>query len=180
MIVAARSPLATAEWDPLRTHETDLFIGADIGRRRDRTAIWIDQRVDHNVSICRGVLLLDRMPFEDQHDIFGDLLKHPKVRRASIDETGIGMALVERLRLKFGGKVEGITFTSATKESMSILVRQRFEQRLDLIPQNHREIERDLAAIKRLATPYGNLRFDAERTAADIGRAAGLLRPPAP
>jgi phage FluMu gp28-like protein len=164
MIAAARSPLATADWDPHRPYETDLFIGADIGRRRDRTAIWIDQRVGNKVSICRGVLLLDRMPFEDQHNIFCDLLKHPKVRRVSIDETGIGMALVERLRLKFGGKVEGITFTNATKESMSILVRQRFEQCLDLIPQNHREIERDLAAIKRLATPYGNLRFDAERT----------------
>ena len=73
------------------------------------------------------------------------------------------MALVERLQLKSGGKVEGITFTTATKETMSVAVRHRFEQRLDRIPENAPVIERDLAAIKRIATPFGNLRFDAER-----------------
>src|SRR5262249_17264003 len=69
----------------------------------------------------------------------------------------------ERLRLKFGGKVEGITFTSAIKESMSVTVRGRFEQRLDRIPNACPVIERDLAAIKRMATPTGHLRFDADR-----------------
>src|SRR5207244_922514 len=71
--------------------------------------------------------------------------------------------LVERLQLKFGGKVEGVTFTNTNKETMSVLVRRRFEQRLDLIPANEPAIERDLAAIKRMVTPFGNLRFDAER-----------------
>ena len=163
MIAAARSPLANAEWDPHREYPTNLFVGADIGRRRDRTAIWIDQRVDNNVAICRGVMLLDRMPFEQQYETFCNLLHHPRIRRAAIDETGVGMALVERLQLKFGGKVEGSTFTNANKESMSVMVRRRFEQRLNLIPDGNRDIERDLAAIKRMATPFGNLRFDAER-----------------
>jgi hypothetical protein len=31
-----------------------LYFGADIGRRRDRTAIWIDQ-FTNNVAMCRGV-----------------------------------------------------------------------------------------------------------------------------
>jgi phage FluMu gp28-like protein len=163
MIADARSPLANFEWDPDRVYDGDLYIGADIGRRRDRTAIWIDQRVANNVSICRGVVLLDQTPFERQFEVFCDLLKHPQVRRASIDQTGIGLSLVERLQSKFGGRVEGITFTSANKEQMSVLVRQRFEQHLDYIPQNHPEIERDLAAIKRMATSFGTLRFDAER-----------------
>jgi phage FluMu gp28-like protein len=73
------------------------------------------------------------------------------------------MALVERLQRKFGGKVEGITFTREIKETMSVNVRHRFEERLDRIPDNAPEVERDLAAIKRLATPSGNLRFDADR-----------------
>jgi phage FluMu gp28-like protein len=162
LIAGARSPSASMDWDPDGNFESSLYIGGDIGRRRDRTAIWIDQRVGE-VAICRGVILLDRTPFEQQFEIFSSLLRHPKVRRACLDETGIGMALVERLQRKFGGKVEGITFTREIKETMSVNVRHRFEERLDRIPDNAPEVERDLAAIKRLATPSGNLRFDADR-----------------
>jgi phage FluMu gp28-like protein len=162
MIANARSSMATSDWDPHRHYESSLYIGGDIGRRRDRTAIWIDQRVD-DVALCRGVILLDKTSFERQFEIFSELLRHPKVKRACIDETGIGMALVERLHSKFGGKVEGITFTNAVKESLSVNVRRRFEQRLDWIPENAPWIERDLSAIKRIATLAGNLRFDADR-----------------
>ena len=86
-IAAARSPLATMDWDPHRPYETDLFIGADIGRRRDRTAIWIDQRIE-SMAICRGLILLEKTPFEQQLEILAELFKHPRVKRGCIDETG--------------------------------------------------------------------------------------------
>src|SRR5262249_50497415 len=74
MIANARSPLASMEWDPDRPYDSYLYIGADIGRRRDRTAIWIDQRIDE-VAICRGVILLEKTPFETQYEVLCDLLK---------------------------------------------------------------------------------------------------------
>ncbi len=97
------------------------------------------------------------------------MIAHPRVRRASLDQTGIGLALVERLQDKFGSKVEGITFSAPLKEEMSVRVRRRMEERLDKIPENSPEIERDFAAVKREMTSSGNLRFDAERT--DAGHA---------
>src|ERR1019366_1946230 len=112
------------------------------------------------------LITLDRTPFERQYEIFCGLLSHPRVRRACLDQTGIGMALVERLQEKFGTQVEGVTFTADTKEKMSLLVRRRFEERLDRIPEDSPAIERDLAAVKRQATSSGNLRFDADRTEA--------------
>jgi phage FluMu gp28-like protein len=127
----------------------------------------VKQTANHLFSPKRGVavnLPLKRLKIpEEFRKNWICIIGHPRVRRAAIDQTGIGAALVERLQVKFGGKVEGISFTNATKEAMSVTVRRRFEQRLNLIPNHHREIERDLAAIKRMATPYGNLRFDAER-----------------
>jgi len=182
LIAAARSPLASLEWDPGNADlpigdanreigvpgPANLFVGADIGRKRDRTEIWIDERAA-DVAICRGLITLDRAPFERQFEVLASLVAHPRVRRASIDQTGIGMALVERLQEKFGPKVEGVTFTAERKESMAILVRRRMEQRLDKIPENAPNIERDLAAIKRESTASGNLRFDAART--DAGHA---------
>src|SRR5262249_41085572 len=69
LIAAAGSPLATANWDPNQPVNGDLYFGADIGRRRDRTAIWIDQSTN-GVAICLGLILLDRTPFEQQYEIF--------------------------------------------------------------------------------------------------------------
>ena len=171
LIAAARSSQATLEWDSgssLVTDHSSLFLGADIGRKRDRTAIWIDERVA-DVAICRGIITLDRTPFERQFEILSELLAHPAIRRACIDQTGIGMALVERLQIAHGSKVEGVTFTSALKEDLSLRVRRRMEERLDKIPQDASAIERDFAAVKREITASGNLRFDAERT--DAGHA---------
>jgi len=185
LIAAARSPRATAIWDPespAASSTGDLYVGADIGRKRDRTAIWIDEvlpapadsrgaddRSAASLAVCRGVITLDRAPFEQQFELLSSILAHPRVRRACIDQTGIGMALVERLKDRFGSKVEEITFTSSLKEQMSLRVRRRMEAGLDKIPENCPDIERDFAAVKREITPSGNLRFDAART--DSGHA---------
>ncbi len=174
LIAAARSPQARLDWDP-EAGETPalpgqgwLYVGFDIGRKRDRTVIWIDERVGE-IAIARGVITLDRATFEQQFQVLTEIIAHPRVRRACGDQTGIGMALVERLRERHGYKVEGVTFTAETKEQMSLLVRRRFEERLDKIPEDAPPIERAIAAVKRQATASGNLRFDAART--DAGHA---------
>src|SRR5579885_3493216 len=162
LIAAARYPEANLEWDPERV-EGPIYIGADIGRKRDRTQIWIDERLA-DVAVCRGVITLDRTPFEQQFNVLGELISHPKIRRACIDQTGIGLGLVERLQEKFGSKVEGVTFTSEAKEQMAILLRRRMEEKLDKIPANAPRVEADFAMVKRQVTASGNLRFDAVRT----------------
>ena len=186
LIASARSPQATLDWNPAGASRPDplptggralpsaepytgwLYVGADIGRKRDRTAIWIDERIA-DVAICRGMISLDRMSFELQYETFCEVLSHPRVRRCCIDATGIGAGLAERLQERFVSKVEGVTFTGEAKEDMAIRVRRRMEEKLDKIPMNAPEIERDFAAIKRETTASGNLRFDAART--DAGHA---------
>ncbi len=196
LIAAARSPEASLDWNhnftaeaaeerredqktkafsPLRpsaSSAVNLYLGADIGRKHDRTQIWIDERIA-DIAICRGVITLDRTSFERQYEVFCSLLSLvvgpsslPLIRRACIDQTGIGMALVERLQEKFPTQVEGITFTQPLKEELSLRVRRRLEERLDKIPDNAPAIERDFAAVKREITSSGNLRFDADRTEA--------------
>ncbi len=164
LIAAARSGLATADWDPDRTYEGWLYVGMDIGRRKDRTVIWIDEVIG-DVAFARGVIRLERTPFEQQYTVLEGVLQHPRLRRCSIDETGIGMMLAERAQTKFGCKVEPVTFNLQTKQDMSVRVRHRFEEKLDKIPENTPWIERSLAAVKREATGSGALRFDAARTA---------------
>ena len=163
LIAAARSPLATAEWDPARAVEGWLYAGVDVARKRDLFAVHIDERIG-DVAFTRGLIALRGATFEQQFNVLDQLLEHPRLRRMCIDATGMGMQNAERLQHKWGAKVEPVTFTLESKERMAVLARRRFEERLDKIPENTPYLEADLAAIKRQATASGALRFDAART----------------
>lgn len=165
LIAAARSGEAFLDWDPERPVEGELYAGFDVGRRRDRSVLWIDEKIG-DVAFTRGVITMERMPFDQQEQILWPVLEHPRLRRCCVDETGIGMQLAERAHQKFGYRVEPVTFNLATKEDMMVRLRRRFEEKLDKIPENAPAVERSLAAIKRQATVSGALRFDAERTEA--------------
>jgi phage FluMu gp28-like protein len=166
---------------------SDFFLGIDIGRRHDRTVLWLDEVIavgggtagadvtpvpaEEQQSIARLVRTLDRAPFAEQLECARELLRlerpdgQPLVRRAAIDATGIGAMLAETLAEEFGPRVEPVTFTAAMKENLAYRTRRRMEKQLSLLPDTQ-EVRRAFSAVKRVVTPSGNLRFDAVRTAA--------------
>ena len=60
-------------------------------------------------------------------------------------------------------RVEGVTFTGATKEAMAYPVRGAMEDRQLRIPHDPK-IRADLRQVTKQVTPSGNIRFTAERT----------------
>lgn len=165
LIAAARSQLAFRDWDPERKVSGDLYVGFDVGRRRDLSVIWVREVIPQiGLALPRGVIQMHKTPFAVQRETLYDVLRHPRVRRACIDETGIGAQLAEEAQQRFGYRVEPVTFNLATKEEMSVKLRRRFEERLEKIPDNAPDIERAIAAIKREPTASGALRFDAARS----------------
>jgi phage FluMu gp28-like protein len=80
----------------------------------------------------------------------------------------MGMPLGEDLQREFGGRVEPVQFLLAAKEDMAYRVKRRMEQRLDLLPDDP-AIRAAFRAVKKIVTPAGNVRFDAERT--ELGHA---------
>lgn len=142
-----------------------LFVGVDIGRKRDLTVIWILERLG-DVHWTRRVITLDKTPFAVQREVLWPWLA--QCTRAAIDATGLGMQLAEEARVKFGTKVEPVTFTLERKEALSVGLRRQFEDRTLRIPVD-RVIREDLHRIKRLPSTTGHFRFDAERN--DAGHA---------
>lgn len=141
----------------------DLYIGFDIGRKKDLSAIWIDQDVAGFLKTL-AVIELKRTPFFVQDLVLHTLMKHPRFRRARIDETGLGAQLAESALDRFGAhRVEPITFTTANKEALAEGLKKNFEDRKSGIPADA-TIRRSLHAVKRFATSTGHFRFDAERT----------------
>lgn len=162
LIAGAEDPQATTdrlleEIDPALG---DLYLGLDIGRRRDLTVIWLLQRVG-DVNWTRRVVELHNTTFAVQREVLYGLL--PRVRRAAIDATGLGMQLAEEAKQKFR-QVEEVTFTSEVKADLATTLRRSFEDRTVRIPIED-AIREDLHSVKRVVTPAGNIRYDGEREA---------------
>lgn len=136
----------------------ELYLGMDIGRKRDLSVIWLVQRVG-DVSWTRRVIELHNVTFSVQREVLYGLLPH--VRRACIDATGLGMQLAEEAQKRYA-HVEPVTFTSAVKSDLATTLRRAFEDRAVRIPKDDR-IREDLHSVRRVVTPSGNVRFDAER-----------------
>ncbi|MDP0496138.1 MAG: terminase family protein [Verrucomicrobiota bacterium JB024] len=142
----------------------DLYLGVDIGREHDLSVFWLVERIN-DLSLTRNVTTLERTPFAQQEEVLDAFLSLPTLRRACIDQSGLGRQFAERAAARYGGyRVEGVTFTAGLKEALAYPVRSAFENRTLRIPPDKR-IRADLRAVKKEATASGNVRFCAERGA---------------
>ena len=139
----------------------DAHVGIDIGRDHDFTVIELSETIG-GVEFVRLVVELQNTTFAQQEEWLYAILSHPAVRRACGDQTGIGRQMIERAQQRFGKyKVEGVTFTPATKEEMAYPVRASFEDRSVRVPDD-KFYEADLRNVKK-ETLAGNVRFSADR-----------------
>ncbi|GAB6035864.1 terminase family protein [Fundidesulfovibrio butyratiphilus] len=145
-------------WD-LADTQGDLFAGVDIGRKKDLTVIWVVERIA-DVKVTRLLLVLERTPFKAQRQALFSVLAHPRLRRACIDNTGLGMQLAEEAQDAFGKfKVEAVTFSGPVKEQLAYGLRTAMEDVALLVPAEH-EVREDLHSVRRATTAAGNVRFD--------------------
>lgn len=138
-----------------------LYLGGDIARVRDLTVFWVVEKVG-GLRPTVHVVALQNVPFDEQEHRLYQLLELPALRRACIDNSGIGRQLVERAQKRFGEyKVEAITFTPAVKEELAYPLRAGFEDRSVRIPDD-RAIIAHHRAVRKETTAAGNVRFVAE------------------
>jgi phage FluMu gp28-like protein len=150
------------EWDLDQAGRSDaLYVGIDIGRRKDLTSLTAVERVAGQY-LTRVRIDLERMPFSEQEAIVYPWIE--RARRTCIDNTGLGMQFAERAQERFGTyKVEPVTFTAGTKEALAYPVRAAFEDRAIRIPYEDDKLKSDLRAIRKETTAAGNVRFAADR-----------------
>jgi phage FluMu gp28-like protein len=147
--------------DELRQCKDPLYLGGDIARVKDFTVFWVVRAVSGFRPTVHRVALRN-CPFEEQERRLYELLELPSLRRACIDNSGLGRQLVERAQKRFGTyKVEPVTFTLAVKEELAYPLRAAFEDRTARIPDD-RNIVASHRAVRKETTAAGNVRFVAE------------------
>lgn len=141
----------------------DLYIGMDIARKKHLSVIWGIERLGHALY-TRIYKILEKAPFRHQREALFEILKHPMMRRACIDATGLGMQLAEEAQEKFGRyRVEAITFTNSVKEDLASSLIPYFEDIAIFIPDDAL-IREDLHSVRKVTTAAGNVRFDVAKT----------------
>jgi phage FluMu gp28-like protein len=134
LIAACEYPEANLWQTDLLDCKNPLFVGVDVGREHDLTVIWLIEQVG-GINFTRRVVELSKQTFDAQEQALYELLKLPMVRRCCIDQSGLGRQFAERAAKKFGAyRVEGISFTTSTKEELAYPVRVAFEDRTIKVP----------------------------------------------
>lgn len=144
---------------PLSDIRGDLYVGMDIGRKKDLTVIWLLERCGP-VLVTRGVVIMERAPFHIQRQTLFKILGHRGMCRACLDATGLGMQLAEEAQRAFGQyRVEAVTFSGPAKESLAYGLRSALEDARLIIPDDH-DVHEDLHSVRKATTAAGNIRFD--------------------
>jgi phage FluMu gp28-like protein len=140
---------------------SELYAGADIGRKNDLTVLWVLEKIGA-MMFTRMVIEMQDMPFSGQESVLNRVMAIPDLRRICMDDTGLGMQMAERAVEKHGRyRVEPVRFTAAAKEGMAYPVRAAFEDKTIRIPHADR-IRADLRGIRKTTTAAGNIRFSAD------------------
>lgn len=148
-----------ADWKQIEGRE--LYVGVDIGRKKDLTVIWVLERLG-DVLYTRHVETLQNMAKPDQEAVLWPWIE--RARRVCIDGTGLGIGWVDDAQRRYGEtRVEGVTFTPRVKEALAYPVRSAMEDRKLRIPHDPK-IRADLRSVTKQTTVAGNIRFTAERT----------------
>lgn len=160
----ARSEYAEGvEWQ--RQEGGTLFVGIDIGRKKDLTVVWVLEKLG-DVFYTRHIEALQNMTKPDQEKVIWPWIGRALESggRVAIDNTGLGIGWVDDAQAKFGKyRVEGVNFTAQSKEVLAYPVRGTMEDRRLRIP-NDGKIRADLRSVTKQVTGAGNIRFTAERT----------------
>ncbi|NJA04172.1 hypothetical protein HC024_00225 [Methylococcaceae bacterium WWC4] len=144
-----------------KRHGAQLFAGLDIGRKKDLTVLWVLEKLG-DVLYTRAIIELRNMPKPDQEKVIWPILS--LLDRACFDNTGLGIGWTDDAQKAFGQyRIEGVTFTGATKEALAYPVRGAMEDKKLRIPYKP-EIRADLRAVTKVTTSAGNIRFTAERS----------------
>lgn len=138
------------------------FVGRDIGRRNDLHVIWVGELIG-DVLWERERIEQKRATFADMDMAFDEVMSRYQVGRACIDQTGMGEKVVEDAQRRYGGVVEGVLFTSASKLVMANQGKERFEDRRIRIPMGDLPLRADLHKLRKISGPTGTPRFVAER-----------------
>lgn len=148
-----------------------VYLGEDIsaGKGRDLWVLTVMEQVG-DVLWERERIEGNRLSFAARDDLVADVYHRYRVLRHCIDQTGMGEAVTESRKAKYGtSRVEGVMFTPASKLNMATIAKQAFQDRKLRIRMGDNALRADLHSLKKENGPTGTPRFVVDDTTGQSG-----------
>ena len=138
------------------------YLGNDIAARNDLWVAWVWEKVG-DVLWTREIKVLRRAAFAVQDQVMDELVNKYRILRLCMDQTGMGEKPVEDAQRRYGtSRVEGVLFTGPNKQVLATTAKQMFEDRKIRIPLGDTDLRADLHKLRKITTPTGSVRFEAD------------------
>lgn len=147
LAVSVRREETIKPLESLRSRPGLYYLGVDVGRTRDLTAIWLWERVG-DVYWTRAIEVFQGVRFRDQYSRIERYLSLPGLQGCWIDKGGIGYHLAEDLEGAYPMLCKGVFLSSKLQASLSQKVRSLVEDDLIRLPDDE-EIRRDWRLIRK-------------------------------
>ena len=151
--------------DDIPSGQGGYYLGMDIGRKHDRTALTILKAVKDKAYL-ENVITLSKCEYSQQIQVVKDLNSKYGFQAGFIDEGGIGSAVAEQICKTISSKLKGMQFTASNKTPMYEALRARiFDHTLLFKADFKDQIIQDFANVSRIVTEDGKVKFSAGRDA---------------
>ncbi len=151
------------DWVWLRRHRRGtLAAGYDPARKNDRACLAIFDMADGRMEL-RMMITMENATFDAQKAVIASAISCG-VTVLRIDSTGIGMDMAERLTRDYPGVVEGVHFTSRSKQMMVAGFYNALTDRKITIPARQ-ELIAQLGAIREVVSDSGAVLYHSRANA---------------
>lgn len=123
------------------------IMGVDLARTKDLSVFAVFEKLN-DIYFLRTLKCLKNARFDEQEILFEQLFNTYQVQNACIDQTGIGRQFLERAQTHFGThRIEGIQFTTKTKENLAYNFKAHLERYALRIPRDE-DLIKDLLSLR--------------------------------
>jgi len=139
-------------------YQPDLYVGIDVGRKKDLTVIWTLELVEVEgvmIAYTRWIDVLEKKPFRYQKQFIKERLTR-NVIKCNIDMGGIGYQLAEELTEEYPHKVEGVALGGPRQGQMALTTKSYFESQRIQIPSDP-VLRLDLQQVSEAETAPGGV-----------------------
>jgi phage FluMu gp28-like protein len=135
-------------------------IGIDLAKKVDKTVVTV-AHIDEESGIRTIYKTFETQDdYEKQVSFFEKLIKDLKPLRVTVDATGVGAVIAEKLVNSHGGIVEPVVFTQALKEHWATSFKSDLQTGKIRMPR-HRDLLHEIHSIERRKSEAGNYLFRA-------------------